>query len=87
MQNSLQLDMKQDEDCTICRYFDAVEDNQPMRLTLIFHKTEGLIYKSIYPKSVGRSNYEILRIIEAHGTGKLCPASWTEGNDFVNIKD
>lgn len=64
-----------------CGVFDEKEQ-VAMRATFILDQKRIVIFSEACPVNVGRSVGEILRIVRAFRSGRLCPANWEPGCDF-----
>lgn len=64
-----------------CGVFDEKEQ-VAMRATFILDQKRTVIFSEACPVNIGRSVSEILRIVRAFRSGRLCPADWTPGKDF-----
>jgi peroxiredoxin (alkyl hydroperoxide reductase subunit C) len=60
------------------------EDAQALRGTFIIDPDGILKWYQISDNNVGRSVDEVLRVLEALQTGKLCPVNWKEGEKTLN---
>lgn len=55
-----------------------------LRATFIIDPESKLRYMVVSDNNVGRSIDEILRVLQALQTGKLCPAEWHPGEPTIN---
>ena len=60
------------------------EDAQSLRGTFIIDPEGKLKWYQISDNNVGRSVEEVLRVIDALQTGKLCPVEWKKGDKTLN---
>ncbi|OVE75778.1 thioredoxin peroxidase [bacterium F11] len=61
-----------------------LKENRAYRATFIISPEGMLAYSSISPMNVGRSVDDILRVLKALQTGRLCPADWKPGEETLN---
>ena len=64
-----------------CGVFDEKEQ-VAMRATFILDQKRIVIFSEACPVNIGRSVSEILRIVRAFRSGRLCPADWAPGKEF-----
>jgi len=67
-----------------CGVFDDKE-RTAMRATFVFDRKRIVIFSQACPINVGRSITEILRVVRAYRSGRLCPADWNPGDQFGPI--
>jgi peroxiredoxin 2/4 len=60
------------------------EDAQALRGTFIIDPEGVLKWYQISDNNVGRSVDEVLRVVDALQTGKLCPVDWKAGEKTLN---
>jgi peroxiredoxin 2/4 len=60
------------------------EDAQSLRGTFVINPDGILKWYQISDNSIGRSVEEVLRVVEALQSGKLCPVGWTKGQKTLN---
>ena len=60
------------------------DEGVALRGTFIIDPEGKIRHISVSDNDVGRSAKETLRIVKALQTGKLCPASWQEGEKTLN---
>jgi len=64
--------------CRAYSVLNAAED-RAYRATVIVSAEGKIAYEVVSPMNVGRSVEETLRVVQALGTGRLCPAGWKPG--------
>jgi len=64
--------------CRAYGVLNAAED-RAYRATVIVSAEGKIAYEVVSPMNVGRSVEETLRVVQALGTGRLCPAGWKPG--------
>ena len=60
------------------------EDAQALRGTFVINPDGILKWYQISDNSIGRSVDEVMRVVEALQSGKLCPIGWTKGDKTLN---
>jgi len=61
------------------------EDGSALRGRFVIDP-EGIVrYASVVDQSVGRSLDEVLRVLQALGTGELCPVNWRPGRPTLEV--
>ncbi len=60
------------------------EEAQSFRATFIIDPEGILRWYQVSDNNVGRSVEEVLRVIDALQTGKLCPVDWKKGENTLN---
>ncbi len=54
------------------------------RTTYIVDENSTIKWLEVAPDNIGRDAPYILRMVQAIGSGKMCPASWQPGQQFIN---
>lgn len=64
-----------------CRAYGVLNDadDRAFRATFVISPRGTIAYMVVSPMNVGRSVDETLRVVQALGTGRLCPADWRPG--------
>lgn len=80
----LELPLVADEGGQLARAYGVFDEqeNVAMRATFIIEQARKIAFSQACPINVGRSVGEILRIVQALRTNRLCPADWTPGGGF-----
>jgi len=73
-----------DADGEVARVFGIYDEkeNVPIRATFVMRKDHVIVHAIACPLDVGRSVTDTLRVVQAVGTGQLCPAEWKPGMEF-----
>lgn len=77
----LRYPLLSDTEFTLARGFGVFDETEKlaMRANFILNEKRVIQYAVAYHTNVGRSVEETLRVLQALGTGKLCPADWHVG--------
>ncbi len=79
-----------DEGRVVNRVYGVLEEKEQvsLRATFIINPDGEVSYLVVSHMNVGRSVEEILRVLRALRTGKLCPADWKPGKETgsLNLK-
>lgn len=69
-----------------CRAYGVLNaaDDRAFRATVIVSSQAKVAYQVVSPMNVGRSVEETLRVLQALGTGRLCPADWKPGQKTLD---
>ena len=70
-----------DVDGEVTRAYGVLDDVEKvaLRATFLLDKERKVIFSVACPINIGRSVNEILRIVQAYRTGRMCPADWMPG--------
>jgi peroxiredoxin (alkyl hydroperoxide reductase subunit C) len=70
-----------DVDGRVARVFGVFDDKEkvPLRATFVMGKDRIVVHAIACPLNVGRSVSDTLRVVQAIGTGQMCPAEWKPG--------
>lgn len=73
-----------DEGGTVARAFGIFDEKEkvPVRATFVVRKDRAVVHALACPLNVGRSVADTLRVVQAIGTGRVCPAEWAPGMKF-----
>ena len=73
-----------DTDAAVARLYGVFDENErtAMRATFILDHMRTISYAVASRVNVGRSVGETLRVVQALGSGHLCPADWQPGDGF-----
>lgn len=58
------------------------QEKVAMRATFVIDQARKIAFSQACPINIGRSVAEMLRIVRALRTNRLCPADWTPGSGF-----
>jgi peroxiredoxin (alkyl hydroperoxide reductase subunit C) len=70
-----------DVDGKVARAFGVFDEKEsvPLRATFVMRKDRVVVHAIACPLNVGRSVSDTLRVVQAIGTGAMCPAEWKPG--------
>ena len=70
-----------DADGEIARAFGIFDEDEKaaLRATFVMRKDRAIVHALACPINVGRSVEDTLRVVQAIGTGQMCPAEWKPG--------
>ncbi len=73
-----------DADGKVARAFGIYDEKEkvPIRATFVMGKDRVVVHAIACPLNVGRSVSDTLRVVQAIGTGQMCPAEWKPGMEF-----
>ncbi|HUY37458.1 MAG TPA: redoxin domain-containing protein [Candidatus Binataceae bacterium] len=80
----LELPLAADEDGSVATAYGVFDGQEKvaMRATFIIDQARKIAFSQACPINIGRGVAEILRIVRALRTNRLCPADWTPGGGF-----
>jgi peroxiredoxin (alkyl hydroperoxide reductase subunit C) len=80
----LELPLVADEGGQLARAYGVFDEHEKvaMRATFVIDQARKIAFSLACPINIGRSVAEILRIVRALRTNRLCPADWTPGGGF-----
>lgn len=65
--------------------FDA-DEKVALRATFVMRKDRAIVHALACPINVGRSVEDTLRVVQAIGTGQMCPAEWRPGMETAPVE-
>jgi len=70
----------------LSRAFDVLDEEKGIayRGIYLIDPNGGLRYSAVHDLSVGRNVEEVLRVLDALQTDKLCPCNWKQGEGTLN---
>ncbi len=70
-----------DVDGKVARAYGIYDEKEkvPIRATFVMRKDRVVVHALACPLNVGRSVTDTLRVVQAIGTGRMCPAEWKPG--------
>jgi peroxiredoxin (alkyl hydroperoxide reductase subunit C) len=70
-----------DVDGKVARAYGIYDEKEkvPIRATFVMRKDRVVAHALACPLNVGRSVTDTLRVVQAIGTGQMCPAEWKPG--------
>jgi peroxiredoxin (alkyl hydroperoxide reductase subunit C) len=73
-----------DVDGAVARAYGVFDEKEkvPIRATFVMRKDRAVLHALACPLNVGRSVSDTLRVVQAIGTGQMCPAEWKPGMEF-----
>ena len=73
-----------DSDGKVARAFGVFDEDEKaaLRATFVMRKDRAIVHALACPINVGRSVEDTLRVVQAIGTGQMCPAEWKPGVEF-----
>jgi len=73
-----------DQGGKLAREYGVFDEKEQVaiRATYLLDQKRTVVFSEACPINIGRSVNEILRIVRAFRTDRLCPADWTPGGDF-----
>ena len=73
-----------DADGKVARAYGVFDEKEkvPLRATFVMRKDRVVVHAIACPLNVGRSVSDTLRVVQAIGTGRMCPAEWKPGIEF-----
>ena len=73
-----------DDGGRVARAFGVFDEKEqvPLRATFVLRKDRTIAHALACPLNVGRSVADTLRVVQAIGTGRVCPAEWAPGMKF-----
>ena len=73
-----------DDGGKVARAFGVFDEKEkvPLRATFVLRKDLTVAHALACPLNVGRSVADTLRVVQAIGTGRVCPAEWAPGMKF-----
>lgn len=80
----IELPLIADEGGVVAKAYGVFDEQEKvaMRATFVIDQARRIAFSEACPINIGRSVSEILRIVRAMRTGRLCPADWTPGGAF-----
>ncbi len=80
----LELPLVADEGGQLARAYGVFDEQEKvaMRATFVIDQVRKIAFSQACPINIGRRVSEILRIVQALRTNRLCPADWTPGSGF-----
>jgi len=81
----LQYPLAADHNHQVARKYGVLveEEGVAQRGLFIISPTGELQYQVVHHNNIGRDVEEVLRVLQALQTGRLCPASWRPGDDTL----
>jgi len=73
-----------DADGKVARAFGVYDEKESvaLRATFVMRRDRIVVHAIACPLNVGRSVSDTLRVVQAIGTGQMCPAEWKPGMEF-----
>jgi peroxiredoxin 2/4 len=73
-----------DADGKVARAYGIYDEKEkvPIRATFVIGKDRVIVHAVACPLNVGRSVTDTLRVVQAIGTGRMCPAEWKPGMEL-----
>jgi peroxiredoxin (alkyl hydroperoxide reductase subunit C) len=80
----LEFPLLSDIDGKVARAYGVFDEKEkvPVRATFVMGKDRVIVHALACPLNVGRSVTDTLRVVQAIGTGEICPAEWKPGMEF-----
>ncbi|MFC7685580.1 peroxiredoxin [Ureibacillus sp. GCM10028918] len=81
----LQYPLAADHNHQVARKYGVLveEEGIALRGLFIINPEGELQYVVVHHNNIGRDTEEVLRVLQALQTGRLCPASWRPGDDTI----